>query len=550
MIRGYRTLKTNKQLGWIRKIKRDFADAEFGNVDPAASIHFFGAGTENAALIIRQYVLTRLGGVGLNKALLYSIASANRPVSYPLPKGFQRVLAEQGFRVSGWQCSILWAAYIGALWCYGALTIAKYCYEALSYIARSTGAPSEPFVFFDGLAQNNLPQPCKDGRSHDIVTWYAHWPGCNSTVMALRHNVRVAKPSFVNGKRVEFAEHTIPPLINVPDLMRFIRWALCAVWRSAIDAVRGKWWYAVLLAEAAKAAIVRFASPDQLARDYLFHFSGTIYRPIWTYEAMKKGSRITCYFYSTSEEFKLPAGYEPNSTYWKVMNWPRYLVWDEYQRDLLLRSVGGSARIHIVGPIWFSDSPGVFSPFPENSIGVFDIQPIRRSAYFAFSTMADFDYDNPRIPMQFIKDIYGVASTYGGTIVHKRKRHDDSRCYKPYRKMLEQLSKTNRFVSIDPDISAIRVIARCRAVISMPFTSTAIMAKYLGKPSAYYDPSGLLQKDDRGAHGIPLLNGKGELQAWLSSIFNSLDSQSRKRSSHVSVCSITENFVLKGDRHG
>ena len=50
----------------------------------------------------------------------------------------------------------------------------------------------------------------------------------------------------------------------------------------------------------------------------------------------------------------------------------------------------------------------------------------------------------------------------------------------------------------------------------MPCTSTAIIAREMGKPSVYYDPTGLLLKNDPAAHGIPLLSNTAELDAWLS----------------------------------
>ena len=52
----------------------------------------------------------------------------------------------------------------------------------------------------------------------------------------------------------------------------------------------------------------------------------------------------------------------------------------------------------------------------------------------------------------------------------------------------------------------------------MPFTATALIAKKMGKPTVYYDPSGLIQKDDRGAHGIEIISGKKELEAWLEKL--------------------------------
>jgi polysaccharide biosynthesis PFTS motif protein len=50
----------------------------------------------------------------------------------------------------------------------------------------------------------------------------------------------------------------------------------------------------------------------------------------------------------------------------------------------------------------------------------------------------------------------------------------------------------------------------------MPFTSTALLGREMGKPSIYYDPHGLVQKDDRAAHGIPIVTGPDELHAWIA----------------------------------
>ncbi len=52
----------------------------------------------------------------------------------------------------------------------------------------------------------------------------------------------------------------------------------------------------------------------------------------------------------------------------------------------------------------------------------------------------------------------------------------------------------------------------------MPFTSTAHIARELGKPACFYDPTGMIQRNDRAAHGIPIIIGRAELQAWLASL--------------------------------
>jgi polysaccharide biosynthesis PFTS motif protein len=74
-------------------------------------------------------------------------------------------------------------------------------------------------------------------------------------------------------------------------------------------------------------------------------------------------------------------------------------------------------------------------------------------------------------------------------------------------------------IPVDPEASPIQVIEKCAAVISMPFTSTAIIGSELGKPSVYYDPSGVIEKNDKGAHGIPVISGRSELEAWIKKTF-------------------------------
>ena len=71
---------------------------------------------------------------------------------------------------------------------------------------------------------------------------------------------------------------------------------------------------------------------------------------------------------------------------------------------------------------------------------------------------------------------------------------------------------------IDSEMAATKIIKRSCACISMPFTSTALMAKLEGKPSVYYDPSGLVQKNDRSAHGVPILTGVDELNHWAKTL--------------------------------
>ena len=73
---------------------------------------------------------------------------------------------------------------------------------------------------------------------------------------------------------------------------------------------------------------------------------------------------------------------------------------------------------------------------------------------------------------------------------------------------------------MDPGISAYRVIQAADAVVSMPFTSTALLAREIGKPTAYYDPSGILQPNDPAAHGILVIQDYKKLVEWFQNILD------------------------------
>jgi len=100
----------------------------------------------------------------------------------------------------------------------------------------------------------------------------------------------------------------------------------------------------------------------------------------------------------------------------------------------------------------------------------------------------------------------------------KQKRKIGSMIHPLFRLFAERLSGVENVIIVDPDISANRVIEKSTAVISMPFTSTALHANQLGKPSCYYDPSGIVQKNDRAGHGIEIVSGPEELNIWLKNL--------------------------------
>jgi polysaccharide biosynthesis PFTS motif protein len=543
-MRGYRFLWKTGQLERIAAVKDALTNAHLGPASRASAV-IFGAGLDNAELAVRQYLLFRLGvRVGLNKALLRSLGERTSPVVFYLPLEWRRVLRESGFGVAGFRSSMAWTAFAVLHLGYGVVSVAKAVAQSIRAMASRSRPELGRYAFFEGLNAGNLPQLGSDGRSHDIVTWYWNWPGRVGQLDILCHSVEGVAQHTRGGMPASFVSGPIPPLATPAALLRYVVWGCRAATLATVDLLRGRWWHALMLSEASRAAVVRLQTADRLAREYLFHNSAPHYRPLWTYEAERRGSQITFYFYSTNcEGIKRPEGYPLQANSWQVMNWPRYLVWDEYQAAFVRRAVGEDATISIVGPIWFQTSARDLPRIPRDCVAVFDVQPHRASRYQTLG--APDEYYTPRTANQFLLDIHRVVTECGAVMALKRKRQLGRLLNKSYGAVVQKLGRADNCILIDPEISALRVIERCTAVISMPFTSTALLGRELGKPSVYYDPHGTVQKDDRAAHGIPVVSGPNELRDWITANVG-LDAAGSWRAQEGAHLSATSNVGGRG----
>lgn len=512
VMRGYRRLKAAGALGRVAAVKEALTITPA--CQPEGAMRFLGLESAQAELAVRQFLLVRRVATGLGEALLESVGNHDAPVRYALPMKWREVLRSHGFPVAERASALLWAGFSALYFANGLLTVLKLALANAAGLVRAKGRPPGRYAYFDALGTGNLPSTGNDGDNHDIVNWYLGWAQRAPDIDQVCHGVANAGMRLAGSTPVISMKSPLLPLDGRVASAQFFRWGLVSGCAALLGLLRGNWWPALMLGEAAKAAQVRFQSPALLARDYLFHNSNWIYRPLWTYEAERKGARIIFYFYSTNcEKFKHAGAYPSLAYGWQAMAWPLYMVWDEYQAAFVRRAVGDAAHIAIVGSISFNSGTNVPRDLPGHAIAVFDVQPMRDAVYQPLGL--DFEYYVPRNAVRFLEDIQRATSVAGETMVLKRKRDVGSKVHPAYESAIAGLSKTANYLEIDPDISASALIDKCQAVISAPFTSTALIGREMGKPSIYYDPYAICEKDDRAAHGIPILSTPAMLRAWL-----------------------------------
>ncbi len=518
IMRGYRVLKQSGRLNRLSDVQQELTENKLGLANKYFSPIVMGRSAESGEIAVRQYLLTRIAGVKLNHALLRALSKKQGRVLFPMPKQWRTILSQNGFKVAHFRSALLWQLYIYGNLFYGFVKIGKIAFAGITD-RKITGINHKTFVYFSDLGLNNLPQEINGRQSYDVVSWYLQWGGRKQGIESIHHNITSCPNVTVNGITVIPQRGALPEIMGWKAITRYVVWGILASIIATLDCLRGRWWHALMLNQAAFAAQVRNSPANSLAREYLFHNSGWIYRPLWTYETEQRGSDTVLYFYSTNcETFKKGDDYPPISFGYKAMSWSRYLVWDKYQSDFVKRAVGDQAKISVTGMIWFQSSEVEMPIINKRGVGVFDVTPHRASRYCALGDINDFYI--PKVANCFLEQISNVISKHELLMLWKRKRNIRSLEHPQYRNQINQLTKLDHVVLIDSNISAIRMIESCVVVISMPFTSTALIGREMGKPSIYYDPSGMLQRDDRAAHGIPIILGVEELEAWFLTQFS------------------------------
>ncbi len=510
IMRAYRKIGNLKK---FREIKEGFVDIDFNGNPNKISKLIFGACKLDAKTVVKQLIIQRLSGDELTKKILYQL-EIGAAQTYALPSDFRRVLHNNGVVTSALSSVLAWSWLVAKYWAYGFATAMNLFLIGVKNSCCRTKKLEMRFAYFLGLNHSNL--PVANGVGSDILTWYLGWAGRDTSLEVVAHDAvggRAQSPTII------YLPHPYMQLKGWVQIWLFFSWCFKATFLTAILALQGKWWAAFVFSEAAKAKAVSLISIDKLAAEFFFHFSGSVYRPMWTYEAIERGAKVTCYFYSTSEQIRMPNEAVSQRFVWGAANWPKYLVWDEYQAEVIRRDIN-YGNVEIVGPISFTSTHNVVPKMPTVSISVFDLQPHRTSLQFGIGTLAEYIKRFPGVEYRFLLEIEAALGECGVHMAIKPKRRIGVWGAKKYNRLLENLSNKRQVTLVNPEVSPTALIDSCQAVLSFPFTATAVNAKYIGKPSAYYDPMSWISKDDPGAHGIAILHGSEELRSWICRVIS------------------------------
>jgi polysaccharide biosynthesis PFTS motif protein len=503
MIKGYKTLKRENRLDFIERLRDVLINTKLKKAHYTNSL--LSNISFNFELSVRQFLTTKFLDASFNKAIIYSVGSG-KPLRHPLPKEWLIALDEQKIDVDHLSSTLMWFIWSFLYWVKGAM----YGIKSIYFLLKNKFYYRD-YVYFDDLTIKNLPVASKQ---QNIITWYLQWKGSFQGVRFIAHSVKNISNYKYQNKKIVYTDGL--PCIRGMKLFFYMILYFYLTFTSLLFIIYRPYG-AFFLMDNLKLMRAKLATKEQLATEYLFHNTTPFYRPLWTYEAQAKGSKILFYFYSINY---MKIGFNKASSVdirWSLMSWPHYLAWNKTQSKQIKELNDDNSVVENVGVTWFSDSEEIHLNSKSRFISVFDVSPYRTSRHIYLDDLNR--YYTYKMCSKFLTDIQFVLANNNINMIHKLKRKSLLLDKRFVRRVKLMKSKSN-YLEANPEIEAYRIINKTEACISMPFTSTAVIAKLKGKPSAYYDPSGMIQKDDKAAHGIPILSNINELEEWVENINN------------------------------
>jgi len=465
-----------------------------------------GSHASKSEILLRQFFLSFY--TRICSKIIQSIGSG-KSVAISLPSAWIHYLNENGVNCSTFWCQTL--HYFSAFKQI-AIGFAKFLYLAIQ--VNNPKFPSCPYVVFLGLEKNHLPVN-GEKESYDIISWYKKSSIRKPNIEKIWVQAVVEK-NYKSSTDLIVSRLIFPAFGSITAFFYFLFMVTFALLVSILGVLRGKWWYGFLFSESINLHYINALKREYLAEEYFYNNSDWLYKPLWTYEVEKKGSLISIYYYSTNIEHFQYNDYKMKEAYGnKIMLWNRFIVWDQQQMDYL-KHFRKDSYYKIVGPIDFSHDSTAFKV--NNTlfnIAIFDVTAFRPSCYTALG-MAIAPYYSEQLIFNFLMDIEDVIKGNNINLLWKQKRNVSNKFVSPgYIKKRDKIINRS-YINAEPSVSAKYIINRSDAVISMPFTSTAIIGKNNGLPSIYYDASGKLQVKE--SHEILVLKSKDELRAWFHSL--------------------------------
>jgi len=188
-----------------------------------------------------------------------------------------------------------------------------------------------------------------------------------------------------------------------------------------------------------------------------------------------------------------------------------HLVWDQYQAEELESQ--GISNVDVKGAMVFVPRTSGVSRRSQRvkTVTIFDVTPVQPSIGYYTREMCE---GNLKLMIVACEEAsFQLARQI--SIVLKPKRSYSNRTDGDYITLIKSFRKIGRVEVVRPETNLYRLVAESNAVISVPFTSPAILAREVGVPSAFACTESKEWMIPNEHHGLPVIRSQRALADWL-----------------------------------
>ncbi len=249
--------------------------------------------------------------------------------------------------------------------------------------------------------------------------------------------------------------------------------------------------------------------------DVLITTQSQLLAPPWVFKSSKTANRVMFWYSNNSSQILKEDKAKLDYTYLTQNQISKHFVWTP-SWGKILKEYNPNSQVTPIGPVIFKDLSGYVDAPKEytrdkKTILVFDVTPKVNASRDSF-------YSDTQMK-QFISDIvWTINRKYPEAVIKlKPKREYSSGDSSVYQDFLKSQNSNINILRWNTNI--INEIRKSDLVICIPFSSPALISKYLGVPTLFYSPSLEFNLEEKH-EGISVVEGIDQLQLFLEKFEN------------------------------
>lgn len=354
-------------------------------------------------------------------------------------------------------------------------------------------------------------------KNNNFINWLIKNNSSNEKTVYYSSNSKIENKNLSDHNIISKSHSEIFVNIKLSKKIYFLLWFIFLFFYSILSCFFLRWWHLFLLPETVKFRYISFINSNHIPNKFLFTLSDLVYKPMWSYSLEKNQKTTILVNYGPSIS---GVNYKD-----KLIHYPGFITqsWNtryeysieyiKYLKNILIKDFKFTLFKEID---WLGSDISFKTISKKKIITVFDSTPfnkLEKLLRLYFNELGDENFS-----IKFLKDIIEVCEELDYYLIIKPKKLSDNEISNNYMKFLEQLSKSKN-ISVINEAAPKQFFDISNAVISFPFTSTAVLAKNHNKKICFYKPSIIAKQDSIQNLGITTIYNKLQLKSWLNNIY-------------------------------